>query len=49
MDSDGTGRDWTGRDETGRDQTPFNELDRIKLDWSTRLRSGVDWTGRHCT
>ena len=36
----GTGLDWTGRD-----QTPLNGLDRIKLDWSTRQRSGLDWTG----
>ena len=36
----GTGLDWTERD-----QTPLNGLDRIKLDWSTRQRSGLDWTG----
>ena len=38
-------RDGTGLDGAGRDQTPPNELDRIKLDWSTRQRSGLDWTG----
>ena len=40
IDLNGTGLDWTGRD-----QTPLNGLDRIKLDWSTRQRSGLDWTG----
>ena len=36
----GTGLGWTGRE-----QTPLNGLDRIKLDWSTHQRSGLDWTG----
>ena len=40
IDLNGTGLDWAGRE-----QTPLNRLDRIKLDWSTRRRSGLDWTG----
>ena len=40
IDLNGTGLDWAGRE-----QTPINRLDRIKLDWSTRRRSGLDWTG----
>ena len=40
IDLNGTELDWKGRD-----QTPLNGLDRIKLDWSTRQRSGLDWTG----
>ena len=39
IDLNGTGLDWTGRD-----QTPLNGLDRIKLDWSTHQRSGLEWT-----
>ena len=35
----------TGLDRTGREQTPLNGLDRVKLKWSTRQRSGLDWTG----
>ena len=36
-------------DWAGREQTPLNRLDRIKLDWSTRRRSGLDWTGLNRT
>ena len=34
----------TGLDWAGREQTPLNGLDRIKLDWSTHQRSGLEWT-----
>ena len=36
-------RDGTGLGGTGTDS--LNRLDRIKLDWSTRRRSGLDWSG----
>ena len=39
FERDGTGLGWTGRE-----QTPLNGLDRIKLDWSTHQRSGLEWT-----
>ena len=34
-----------GLDRTGREQTLLDGLDRIKLKWSKRQRSGLDWTG----
>ena len=44
---------------TEQAQTPLDRLDRNKLDWGARQRSGMDWTqpestsedltGRHCT
>ena len=40
----GIGRERIDLNGTGLEQTPLNRLDRIKLDWSTRRRSGLDWT-----
>ena len=44
FEQDGTGPEVMGLDWTGREQTPLNGLDRIKLDWSTHQRSGLERT-----
>ena len=41
---DGKEQNWVAWGSTEQAQTPLDRLDRNKLDWSARQRSGMDWT-----
>ena len=41
---DGKEQNWMAWGSTEQAQTPLDRLDRNKLDWSARQRSGMDWT-----
>ena len=41
---DGKEQNWMAWGSTEQAQTPLDRLDRNKLDWGARQRSGMDWT-----